>query len=151
MAYVRYRLYFWNAPILTPKQEIDAGRQIVMDGGPEAWKKRAPYLPPDERPTEGDSSPKRRTIAILILLGFLAIVILAGPVLWIPLGIVCITVLPLSMYTLFSARKRYHSWVDKVVDAYLLDAERAIGLTRLSDEEHMRASRKISSNQQSVR
>jgi hypothetical protein len=141
MAYVRYRLYFWNPPILTADQEIDAGRKIVMSGGPEALKKRALYLPPEERPTEGDekSSPMRMTISIIILLGFLLLIVSAGPILWIPLGIVSVTVLPLSIYTLKTARSRYHDWIDKVVDAYLIDAERAIGISRLSDEEHMRA------------
>jgi hypothetical protein len=46
---VRYTLYSWNPPILTPEQEVEAGRQIVMTGGPAAWKRKAPYLPDRER------------------------------------------------------------------------------------------------------
>ena len=141
---IRYALYFWNPPILTPEQEVEAGRQIVMTGGPEAWKKKAPYLRDRERArAEADASSERTVLqmilVVIVLLGFLAIaVVIAGPRPWVPLGVVCVTVLPLSLYTLVTARRRYHTWVDKVVDAYLDDVEKAIGITRLPDEEHMR-------------
>lgn len=138
MVPVRYTLYFWNPPILTPEQEVNAGRQIVMTGGPEAWKKKAPYLPDKERArVEAYASTKRTVpqviLAVTGLLAFLAIAIAAGPRLWIILGVACVTVLPLSLYTLVTARKRYYDWVDKMVSAYR-DAEKAAGITRLSDE-----------------
>jgi len=41
------------------------------------------------------------------------------------MGIVCATVLPLSLYTLVTARKRYYDWVDRVVAAYLDHVEKA--------------------------
>ena len=127
---VRYTLYFWNPPVLTPEQEVSAGRHIVMTGGPEAWKKKAPHMPEMERARVEAYATTKRTVpqlilAVAVLLGFLAIIVAAGPRLWIPLGVVCVTVLPLSLYTLATARKRYHSWIDKVIAAYLDDAEKA--------------------------
>ncbi|MGD0764106.1 MAG: hypothetical protein ABR929_13120 [Roseiarcus sp.] len=127
---VRYTLYFWNPPILTPEEEVEAGRHIVMTGGAEAWKKRPPYTPEKEwARVEAYATPKRTVprliLAVAILLGFLAVIVASGPRLWIPVGVVCATVLPLSLYALATARKRYHSWIDKVVVAYLDHAETA--------------------------
>jgi hypothetical protein len=127
---IRYTLYFWNPPILMPEQEVEAGRQIVTTGGPDAWKKKAPYLPDRERARAEAYATTKRTVpqlilAAAVLLGFLAVIVAAGSRLWIPLGVVCMTVLPLRLYTLVTARKRYHSWIDKVVAAYLDDAEKA--------------------------
>ena len=72
---VRYTLYFWNPPILTPEQEVEAGRQIVLTGGPEAWKKKAPYLPEERTRAEAYASTKRTArqiiLAVIGLLGFL--------------------------------------------------------------------------------
>jgi len=64
-------------------------------------------------------------LAVVILLGFLAVAMFAGPRLWVPMGIVCATVLPLSLYTLVTARKRYYDWVDRGVAAYLDHVEKA--------------------------
>ena len=132
---VRYTLYFWNPPILTPEQEVSAGRHIVMTGGAEAWKKKAPYMPEIERARVKAYARTKRTVpqlilAVAVLLGFLAFIVAAGPRLWIPVGVVCVTVPPLSLYTLATARKRYRSWIDKVVAAYLHDADK----TALAEE-----------------
>jgi Flp pilus assembly protein TadB len=133
MTVVRYTLYFWNPPILTPEEEVEAGRQIVTTGGPEVWKKKAPYLPERERARAETSGARRLTmpqgiLLIILLLSVLALIVVAGPRLWVPLGVTlgvaCVTVLPLSLYTLVTARKRHHNWVDKMV-ANLPHAQKA--------------------------
>ena len=135
VAPVRYTLYFWNPPILTPEEEVEAGRQIVTTGGPEVWKKKAPYLPERERARAEASGARRLTmpqtiLLIILLLSVLALCVVAGPRLWIPLGVTlgvaCVTVLPLSLFTLVTTRRRYHDWIDKMVAAYL-DAEKEEG------------------------
>ena len=69
-------------------------------------------------------------LLIILLLSVLALCVVAGPRLWIPLGVTlgvaCVTVLPLSLFTLVTTRRRYHDWIDKMVAAYL-DAEKEEG------------------------
>lgn len=137
MVPVRYTLYFWNPPNLTAEEEVRIGRHIAMTGGPVEWKKKAPYLPDKQRKrAEAYASTKpsgpRLILAAVILLGFLAIVVVAGPRLWVPVGIVCVTVLPLSLYTLVTARKRYYDWIDKVVTAYHDGAKPAVQTVKLN-------------------
>lgn len=125
---IRYTLYFWNPPILTAEQEVEVGRQIVTTGGADVWKKKAPYLHGRERArVEAYASAKPTSpqiiLAVIAVLGLLAVLVAAGPRLLVPLGVVCVMVLPLSVYTLLTARKRYHNWVDQVVAAYNNDVK----------------------------
>ena len=117
-----------------------------MNGGREAWLKKAPYLPEKERERiEGNADAKVHPIkAILAIARLAAIPGLAiyfmGPRLLIPLAVVCVSILPVSIYTMVTARNRYHAWVEQMIDAYMLDAEKLIGITRMTEEEHLAAS-----------
>jgi len=59
---IRYTLYFWNPPVLRPGEEVEAGRHIAATGGPEVWKKKAPYLPERERARVEAYASTKRTV-----------------------------------------------------------------------------------------
>lgn len=129
MAFIRYTLYFGNPPILSEPEEIEAGREIVATGGPAEWKKKAPYLPLNERlraerAATSAPTPAKLALSAAALLVSLVLIAVAGPALWVPMGILSVTVLPLSLYTIFTSRRRYHTWVDKVVQAYNAEISR---------------------------
>jgi Flp pilus assembly protein TadB len=118
--YVRYNLYFWTPPILTPEQEIQVGRQIVLEGR-ETFLKRAPYLSDeDRRHVEAGKhyTPKQRIILCFIGVVFLIVLIVtAWPLLF---GII-----PIVLYsggTLWHSRARYHRWVDEMIAKYAASA-----------------------------
>lgn len=122
--YVKYSLYFWNPPILTPQQEIEVGRMFT-EMGREAAIKRAPYLAANERAHM--AAAQHRTAgqwAILMLIavaffGGCAWVIVSNRVLLVTFGIALIPLLAFSLPTLLSSRRRYERWVDLMMARYV--------------------------------
>ncbi len=115
--YIRYNIYLWAPPKLTPEQEIDVGRQIVLEGR-EAFLQRAPYLSPDERQRIAAAKqmpPLKRAILIAV---FVALLIGALAVAWVPLLIGGGAILLYSGGSLWHARARYHQWVDEMIAKY---------------------------------
>ena len=115
--YIRYNIYLWTPPKLTPQQEIEVGRQIVLEGR-EAYLKHAPYLGPDERQRIAAAKqmpPLKRAILIAVFVTLLAV---ALAVAWLPLLIGGGLVLLYSGGSLWHARARYHQWVDEMIVKY---------------------------------
>jgi hypothetical protein len=121
MVPIRYRLYFWNPPILTSEQELEFGRQIVTQGRAAFFEQYHPYLSDKEQQQIQHSKqmmPKQKTRAIILAVLFfgpllffvgaplLVFVLLASPI------------LALSLGTMLVARKRYRRWVDEMADKY---------------------------------
>jgi hypothetical protein len=125
MVPIKYRLYFWNPPILAPAEQVAAGRMILMNGGKAAWLKRTPYLPKDESEAIAGAENWNRKPLLqkagdigLPLIFFGAIFAFVGTLLLVPLLLICATILPISLYTRWQAKKRYEKWVADMVDAY---------------------------------
>jgi hypothetical protein len=114
--YIRYSVYLWTPPILTPEQEVQIGRQIVMEGR-ETFLKRAPYLSQeDQRRMEAAqhyTTKQRIVLGTIFAAMMIAVVVLFWPIL---LGII-----PILLYSggsLLHARYRYHRWVDDMIAKY---------------------------------
>jgi hypothetical protein len=125
MVPIKYRLYFWNPPILSPAEQVAAGRMILMNGGKAAWLKRTPYLPQDESEAIARAADWKRKSLLqktreigLPLIFFGAIFAFVGTLILVPLLLVCATILPISLYTRWQAKKRYQKWVADMVHAY---------------------------------
>lgn len=84
MILIRYVLYFWNPPILSPEQEIEVGHEIIATGGTDLWKKKAPYLPSNERERAERYATAKPNIAsvvicVVMLLTAAALILAPGP------------------------------------------------------------------------
>jgi hypothetical protein len=113
----RYTLYFWCPPQLTPEQEIEIGRQIVLEGR-EVFLKRAPYLSEEDRrriEAAKQMAPWQRVLAGITLT---VMVIGALMVAWLPLLMVGVPIFLYSGGSLWHARSRYHRWVDEMIAKY---------------------------------
>jgi hypothetical protein len=132
MSYVRYRIYLWTPPLLTPEQQVEAGRQIVANGGADEWKKKAPYLPPEEQAAVANArrNPNALQKALLIALAAGAVLAVAAfvPGAAIALGVVAITIVPIGVGSLIHSKNRYQKWVDEMVEVYLRDLENKLRL-----------------------
>jgi hypothetical protein len=114
--YIRYSVYLWTPPILTPEQEIQIGHQIVVEGR-EVFLKRAPYFShEDQRHIEAArhyTTKQRIVLGTIFAAMMIAVVVLFWPIL---LGII-----PILLYSggsLLHARNRYHRWVDDLIAKY---------------------------------
>jgi hypothetical protein len=124
MVPIRYRLYFWNPPKLTPEQELSIGREIVTLGRAAFLEQYHPYLSDKEQQQIQHSkqmTPKQKTRAIILAaLFFGPIVFFVGAPLLILLLVVS-PILALSLGTMLVARNRYRRWVDEMADKYARD------------------------------
>lgn len=115
--YVRYNIYLWTPPKLTAQEEIQIGRQIVLEGR-DVFLQKAPYLSENEQ--RYIESAKHRTPTQWVILWVIALGV-AIPVLivaWIPFLIVLVPVLIFSGTSLLHARARYRNWVDEMIGKY---------------------------------
>jgi hypothetical protein len=113
----RYNLYFWTPPKLTPEQEIEIGRQIVVVGR-DAFLQRTPYLSEREsKHVEAGKQLTRRQRIILAVVGVpLMIAALAALPLVILLGAGAVVIY--SGSTLLHSRSLYRRWVDDMIAKY---------------------------------
>lgn len=123
--YISYNVYLWSPPILTPEQEIEIGRQIILEGR-EAFLKRAPYL--SEKDRQRAEAAKHYTPKQKIILGvvFAAIVVPAIVFFWLPMLLLIVPVLIYSGGSLLYARSRYHRWVDEMIAKYAASTAREL-------------------------
>jgi hypothetical protein len=116
--FVRYRIYFWNAPILRLDQEIQIGKEIAREGRDSFLRRHHPYLGDDEQQriaATAQMTPALKSRAfVLAALFFVPIIIFVGPGLLIVLAL-ALPVLVLSIGSMLIARSRYHRWVDEMI------------------------------------
>jgi hypothetical protein len=117
----RYFIYLWTPPILAPEQEIQIGRQIVLEGR-EAFLRKTPYLSEEEQQRiewAKNVSPTKRIIFGVI---FAALVIpFLASVWWLVIPV--IPAIALSLGTRFHAKNRYRNWIDEMIAKYAAYAQ----------------------------
>jgi hypothetical protein len=123
--YIRYNIYFWIPPHLTPEEEIQAGRQIVLQGR-EVFLQKAPYLSNEEQRRIEDAKHISGNKRIILGVVFAALVIPVFVVAW-WLLIAVIPVIILSLGSMLHARTRYRNWVDEMISKYAAHAQKQEG------------------------
>lgn len=118
---IRYRIYTWTPPRLTPEQEAALGRQIALEGRERFLEKHHPYLGEDEQAQL--VAAKTWTIGQKVILGFVGVMFfglaaLTGGLLLLVALITCSPILALSMGSLLVSRNRYRKWVDEMLGKY---------------------------------
>jgi hypothetical protein len=125
MAYIRYNVYFWAPPTLTPEQEIHIGGEIAREGREAFLERHHPYL--SKREQEQIVEAKNRTPAqnarvwIVATLFFGPLLFFAWPVILIGL-LACIPIFGLSIGSMLLSKGRYRRWVDEMVAKYAAHA-----------------------------
>lgn len=123
MAYVKYNIYFWSPPALTPEQELEIGHQIATHGR-DHFRQQAPYLSEKEQRTLATArnytpAEKVRLWAIsIVFFGGCGYVILSNKRL---LMMFLVTLAVIGLFTIGSmlyARHRYHAWLDEILAKY---------------------------------
>ncbi len=117
---VRYNIYTWCPPILTPEEEIEAGRQIVIKGR-EWYLSQTPYLSRHETARIENAKTmtkeqKFRLIGIAVVF-FGLVIFMVGAKFFIAL-LAATPILALIMGSLYLSRRRYHQWVDHMIAKY---------------------------------
>ena len=115
MVPIQYQLYFWNPPKLTAEQEVQIGREIVLQGR-EIFLKKAPYLPPDQRRLV-EQAPPATPLRIAVAVVFFGGALVFFAVFW-WLLIALVPILLLSLGSMWQARSRYRQWVDEMIAKY---------------------------------
>lgn len=117
---IRYNIYLWTPPTLTPEQEIQVGREIARVGR-DACLRQTPYLSKEEQQriaaTQNLSTPRKMVIGLIGVL-LVGLMVFTGGI---ALAIALIAVTPLlvlSIGSLLHAKKRYQRWVDEMLAKY---------------------------------
>jgi hypothetical protein len=134
--YVRYNVYGWTPPKLSPEQEIEIGREIALHGRSKILE-LAPYL--SERERQQIAAAKNRTatqkitvttVAVLFF-GACRYVIASNRALLVPFLIALFAIGGFSLTSLLGARAAYRKWVDEMLAKY---AAHTAGMTsKISD------------------
>lgn len=122
---IRYTLFFWTPPILTPEQEIEIGRLIVLEGR-EKFLQRAPFQANRRGRVDFRNFGMRQWI---ILIAFVALIIPGLIVFWLPMLIACFLIGIYSGGSFLLSRYYYGRWVDKMIGKYATAVAHDLGAT----------------------
>jgi hypothetical protein len=119
--YIRYNIYSWTPPKLTPEQEIYLGREISLEGREAFLRRNHPYLSKNEQDQVQMSQNMTRSEKIKILvIGtlFFGPMIIFVPAIPLVALLALTPIIGLSMGSLVISRNRYRLWVDKMIAKY---------------------------------
>ncbi|MGA2312024.1 MAG: hypothetical protein ABSF87_06625 [Xanthobacteraceae bacterium] len=112
---IRYFLYFWTPPILTAAQEIEMGRLILLEGREKFMERTAPFR-------EGIGGRQKLTNFGLrqwiVVAAFVALVIPALMVFWLPVLIATVLIGCYSGGSLLLSRHYHRQWTDQMIAKY---------------------------------
>jgi Flp pilus assembly protein TadB len=117
---IRYNIYFWFPPILTPEEEIEAGRQIAIKGR-EWYLSQTPYLNQHEtaRIENARTMTKEQKFRLIGIGGvFFGLILFTVGAKFLVALLVAMPILALIMGSLYLSRRRYHRWVDDMIAKY---------------------------------
>jgi hypothetical protein len=139
VAYVKYNIYLWGPPTLTPEQEIEIGREIALRGR-DYFRQRAPYLSNEEQQRIEDAKHYTRghkikiIVVAILLFGPCIVFISRTPRIWVPFLIALVPILVLSLGSLLHARARYHKWINEMLAKYATHVASNSAINRITSE-----------------
>jgi hypothetical protein len=119
---IRYYVFSWTRPVLTPEQEIEIGRLIAAEGR-DAFLKGTHPFPHAENANRKPVGPVE-WIAVIVFIGLL---LWSFVLFWLPMLIV---IVPISLYSGGSylyAQQCRRRWVDEMIGKYAASVAREPG------------------------
>jgi Flp pilus assembly protein TadB len=112
---IRYPLYFWTPPTLTPAQEIEVGRQIALEGRDKFLQRTAPFKGQVFIWPAFENFSPREWLAVAI---FAAMIVATLVLFLVPLVIFVIVIGGYSGSTLVMSRHYHRKWTEQMLAKY---------------------------------